>query len=144
MSGTDRTRFIHQWWDRAPGGKYLDKYDPPRGKRTPNGAVWGHSTDDLFMIQRIPDVNVVTCWSRSMIKEYGERPIDDGDEPDAPRVRRPYPLLKIDSDVECPERGMYDCLMRAQTTVIQSPSGIWRTRRQGSRATVIELEEAVA
>jgi len=109
MPEAERTRFVHQWWDRAPGGKYLDKHNPPLGKRTPNGAVWGHSTNDLFMIQRIPDVNVVTCWSRSMIKEYGERPIDDGDEPNAPRIRRPYPLLKIDKDVECPESSMYSC-----------------------------------
>ena len=108
MAEAQRTRFVHQWWDRAPGGKYLNKYHAPLGKRTPNGAVWGHSTNDLFMIQRIPDVNVVTCWSRSMIKEYGERPIDDGDEPHAPRIRRPYPLLKIDKDVNCPESWMYD------------------------------------
>ena len=109
MPEAERTRFVYQWWDRAPGGKYLDKYDVPLGKRTPNGAVWGHSTEDLFMIQRIPDVNILTCWSRSMIKEYGERPIDDGDEPHAPRVRRPYPLLKIDKDVECPESSLYGC-----------------------------------
>jgi hypothetical protein len=144
MSGTDRTRFIHQWWDRAPGGKYLDKYDPPRGKRTPNGAVWGHSTDDLFMIQRIPDVNVVTCWSRSMIKEYGERPIDDGDEPDAPRVRRPYPLLKIDSDVECPERGMYDCFDEGSDHGDPVPFGDLEDKKARIEATVIELEEVVA
>jgi len=109
MPEAQRTRFVHQWWDRSPDGKYLDKYDAPLGKRTPNGLVWAHSTNDLFMIQRIPDVNVVTCWSRSMIKEYGERPIDDGDEPHAPRIRRPYPLLKIDKDVECPESGVYGC-----------------------------------
>ena len=109
MPEAERTRFVYQWWDRAPDGKYLDKYNAPLGKRTPNGAVWGHSTNDLFMIQRVPDVNVVTCWSRSMIKEYGERPIDDGDEPHTPRIRRPYPLLKIDKDVECPESRMYDC-----------------------------------
>ena len=109
MSEVERTRFVHQWWDRAPGGKYLNKADAPLGKRTPNGAVWGHSTDDLFIIQRIPDVNVVTCWSRSMIKEFGERPIDDGEEPHMPRIRRPYPLLKIDKDIDCPESWMYSC-----------------------------------
>ncbi|KAF9649172.1 hypothetical protein BDM02DRAFT_3186476 [Thelephora ganbajun] len=108
MPEAERTRSIHQRWDRVPGGKSLNQYDAPRGKRTPNGAVWGHSTDDLFIIQRIPDADVVTCWSRSMIKEFGERPIDDGNEPHEPRVRRPYPLLKIDKDVECPESGMYD------------------------------------
>lgn len=108
MPKDKRTLFVHQWWDRAPGGKCLNKYDAPLGNRTPNGAVWGHSTDDFFMIQRIPDVNVVTCWSRSMINEYGERPIKDGnDEPHTPRIRRPYPLLKIDKDVECPESLMY-------------------------------------
>ena len=109
MLGAKRTRFISQWWDRAPDGKYLDKYDAPLGKRTPNGAIWGHSIDDFFMTQQIPGVNVITCWSRSMIKEYGERPIDDGDEPHAPRIRRPYPLLKIDKDVECPESSTYSC-----------------------------------
>ena len=106
MYEAGRTRFVYQWWKRAPDGKYLDKYDAPLGKRTPNGFVWGHSIDDLFMIQRIPNVNVVTCWSRSMIKEYGELPIEDEDEP-APRIRRPYPLLKIDKDVECPESSVY-------------------------------------
>jgi len=108
MPKAERTRFVYQWWERAPDGKYLNKYDAPLGKRTPNGAVWGHSLDDLFMIQRIPNVNVVTCWSRSMIKEYGELPIDDEDEP-APRIRRPYPLLKIDKGVECSESSMYSC-----------------------------------
>lgn len=107
MAETRRTRFVHQWWDRAPDGKYLNKFHAPLGKRTPNGAVWAHSTDDLFLIQRIPNVNVVTCWSRSMIKELGERPIDDGNEPHMPRIRRPYPLLKIDKDDECPESWMY-------------------------------------
>ena len=108
MAGVSRGRFVFQWWDRAPDGKYLDKYDAPVGTRTPNGAVWGHSLIDFFMIQRIPGTNVVTCWSRSMINEYGERPVDDGEEePHPPRIRRPYPLLKIDKDVECPERGMY-------------------------------------
>lgn len=107
MCEPGRTRFVYQWWDRAPDGKFLDKHDSPRGKRTPNGAVWGHSTRDLFLIQRIPGVNVVTFWSRSMIKELGERPIDDEDEPDMPRIRRPYPLLKIDKDVDCPESEMY-------------------------------------
>lgn len=107
MAPTKRTRFVHQWWDRAPDGKYLNKIDAPLGKRTPNGAVWGHSTDDLFLIQRIPGVNVVTCWSRSMIKEFGERPIDDGSGPQLPRIRRPYPLLKIDKEDECPESWMY-------------------------------------
>jgi hypothetical protein len=109
MSDAERTGFVYRQWDRAPDGKYLDKYDAPSGKRTPNGAVWGHSLDDFFWIQRIPGVNVVTYWSRSMIKEYGERPIDDGNEPHAPRIRRPYPLLKIDKDVECPERRTYSC-----------------------------------
>ena len=110
MPEVERTRFVYQWWDRAPGGKYLKKQDAPLGKRTPNGAVWGHSTDDLFIIQRIPDVNVVTCWSRSMIKEFGERPIEDGNEPHVPRIRRPYPLLKIDKGVvDCPESWMYSC-----------------------------------
>ena len=109
MPETQRTRFVHQWWDRSPNGKYLHKIEAPLGTRTPNGAVWGHSTDDLFLIQRIPGVNVVTCWSRSMIKEYGERPIDDGDGPHIPRVRRPYPLLKLDKDIPCPESWMYDC-----------------------------------
>ena len=109
MAEAERTRFIHRWWDRAPGGKHLKKFDAPLGKRTPNGIVWGHSTDDLFIIQRIPNINVVTCWSRSMIKEFGERPIDDGSEPRMPRIRRPYPLLKINKDVDCLESSMYSC-----------------------------------
>ena len=105
----ERTRYVYQWWDRDPSGKHLSKQNTPRGKRAPNGAVWGHSIDDFFMIQRIPGVNVVTCWSRSMIKELGELPIDDGDEPHPPRIRRPYPLLKIDEGVGCLESSMYSC-----------------------------------
>ena len=111
MLSNERTRFVYQWWERECDGKRLTRNhnNTPRGKRTPNGAVWGHSIDDFFMIQRVPGVNVVTCYSRSMIKELDEGPIDDGDEPDAPRIRRPYPLLKIDKGVECPESSKYSC-----------------------------------
>ena len=41
-----------------------------------------------------------------MIKKLGEQPIDDGNEP---QICRPYPLLKIDKGVECPESSMYSC-----------------------------------
>ena len=110
MPESERTRFIYQWWERPPKGKHLTGRDAPRGKRTPNGAIWGHSIDEFFMLQRIPGVNVITCWSRSMIKELNERPIDDGDdEPYMPRIRRPYPLLKIDEGIDCPESSMYGC-----------------------------------
>lgn len=103
MELADRTRFVHQWWDREPTGVILDKSNPPLGKRCPEGHVWGHATDDLFMIERIPGVGVVTCYSRSMIKELNERPIDPGTEPATPRVRRPYPLLKLAPGVDCQE-----------------------------------------
>jgi hypothetical protein len=103
MDDAGRTRFIHQWWDRDPEGIILDKFKPPLGKRCPNGNVWGHTTDDLFMTERIPGVGVVTCYSRSMIKELNERPIDPDTEPATPRLRRPYPLLELDPGVECEE-----------------------------------------
>ena len=44
-----------------------------------------------------------------MIKELGERPIDDGKEPYMPRIRRPYPLLKVDKDINFPESWKYGC-----------------------------------
>jgi hypothetical protein len=111
MDPTPRTRFIHQWWDRDPQGIVLDKFNPPLGKRCPNGNVWGHTTDDLFMIERIPGISVVTCYSRSMIKQLNERPIGPGTEPAIPRIRRPYPLLKLAPGVDCQESfriGFYD------------------------------------
>lgn len=146
MPDAERTRFVHQWWDRVPGGKHLKKYNaPPLGKRTPNGAVWGHSTDDLFMIQRIPNVNVVTCWSRSMIKELDERPIDDGNEPHMPRIRRPYPLLKIDKGIECPESEMYSCFdegsEHGDPIPIEDPEDAKAKEEQNTEAKVEETEE---
>src|SRR6201999_1348339 len=80
------------------------------GHNRRNGIMWGPTLDDFFLLQQIPSLNVLTFWSRSMIKEYGELSIEDGDVPNTPRIRRPYPLLKIDKGVECPESSMYSCL----------------------------------
>ena len=64
-------------------------------------------------IQRVPNVNVLTVWTRSMIKEFAEN-YDEGefDAPEPlPRVRRPWPVLRIAQDARnrtIPPVGAYD------------------------------------
>ncbi|KAI0922746.1 hypothetical protein AcV5_009639 [Taiwanofungus camphoratus] len=86
---------IHEWL-RDPKGSPLPR-PPPTGVRTPNGIIWAHSLANFMWIQRIPDVNVMTVWSRSMIKEFGEN-YDESEfaapEP-PPRRRKPWPVLKL-------------------------------------------------
>lgn len=92
-----RERYIRFCWQRDPTGPILRPDRAPPGLRTPNGLVWGHKVDDIFWIERIPGVNVLTIWSRSMIKEHGEGYDDaEWDEPLVePRVLRPWPVLKV-------------------------------------------------
>ncbi|THH09022.1 hypothetical protein EW146_g8805 [Bondarzewia mesenterica] len=88
--------FVFNEWIRDPKGPFLDKRKAPRGKRTPNSMIWGHTIDDLFYIKREASMNVVTIWSRSMIQELGENYLDEEHEYEPePRMRRPWPLLKL-------------------------------------------------
>ncbi|KAJ7676338.1 hypothetical protein B0H17DRAFT_1139913 [Mycena rosella] len=91
----DRQRFVYKEWVRDPKGKLLDK-PPPQGARAPNGVIWGHTLDDFYWIPRIPGVNVLTIWSRSMIQAFGENYLKEKhDEELAPRRLRPYPVLTL-------------------------------------------------
>lgn len=105
----DRCRFVYNQWVRDPNGPFLKK-PPPTGKRLANQIVWGHSVHDFFWIQRIPGINVVTIWSRSMIQEFGENFVqaDHSDEPN-PRQLRPWPILQLPSGVHSdPPLGLVD------------------------------------
>ncbi|KAJ7186494.1 hypothetical protein C8R46DRAFT_879731 [Mycena filopes] len=100
MPKEKRLRVVYNEWVRDPKGKLLEK-PPPKGKRTENGIIWGHTLDDFYWIPRIPGVNVLTIWSRSMIQEYGENYMQENlrkDEP-APRRLRPYPCLVLPGHV---------------------------------------------
>ncbi|KAI0672167.1 hypothetical protein C8Q78DRAFT_1077726 [Trametes maxima] len=100
----NRTRFIHHTVPRDPDGPVLEKNKGPIGFRVPNGFVWAHDIEELFLIPRIPSVpNYVTAWSRSMLKALGE----NYDRIEAalwedplvpPRVLRPWPVLKLPLD----------------------------------------------
>ena len=52
MLTSGRARYFYQWWDRDRSGEHTE-HNTPRGKRTPNGAVLGHSIDNLFMNQQL-------------------------------------------------------------------------------------------
>lgn len=96
-----RTRYVYQRWLRKSDGPLLTK-PPPLGVRASNELIWGHNLEDFCWIERIPGADVLTIWSRSMIKEYGEN-YDEGEfqEPDdaqVPRMRHPWPVLKIPND----------------------------------------------
>lgn len=91
----DRQRFVYKEWVRDPKGKLLEK-PPPRGKRTENNIIWGHSLDDFYWIPRIPGVNVLTIWSRSMIQAFGENYLKERHDPEPePRRLRPWPVLTL-------------------------------------------------
>ena len=96
-----RTRFVYQEWQREPDGPLLSR-PPPTGVRPPNALIWGHTLEDFFWIQRIPNIPMLTIWSRTMIKEYGENYHEEEfSEPDAlqvPRLRHPWPVLKVPND----------------------------------------------
>lgn len=93
----ERIRDVRLWWERNPDGPIIPRTLPPAGIRTMEGFVWGHTLDDLFWIQRIPKVNAVTIWSRSMLKELGEGYDEHAwDEPLVePRAVRAWPVLKL-------------------------------------------------
>ncbi|KAJ6629868.1 hypothetical protein B0H10DRAFT_1211847 [Mycena sp. CBHHK59/15] len=99
-----RTRFVSQEWVRDPNGKLLEK-PPPAGMRTPNNIIWGHTLADFFWIPRIPCMNVLTIWSRSMIRALGASENPEGvshpEEP-PPRRLRPYPVLALPPGVTPP------------------------------------------
>ncbi|KAI0788420.1 hypothetical protein C8Q75DRAFT_807643 [Abortiporus biennis] len=89
-------------WPRKPGGDPLPR-PPPSGYRPPNGLIWGHGFDEFCWISRYTDIPVVTMWSRSMIKQFGENYTSELEEiffnrPDIiakPRLRKPWPVLKV-------------------------------------------------
>ncbi|EPT03271.1 hypothetical protein FOMPIDRAFT_1116483 [Fomitopsis schrenkii] len=109
---SNRRRIVSRQWLRDPSGGLLPR-PPPVGTRAPNGLIWGHSLEDFMWIQRVPNVNVLTIWSRSMIKEFAEN-YDEGefDTPEPlPRSRRPWPVLRIAQDARnrtIPPVGVYD------------------------------------
>ncbi|KAL4253255.1 hypothetical protein ABKN59_004756 [Abortiporus biennis] len=93
-----RTRYVAEEWIRQPSGLSLPR-PPPMGIRSPNWLPWGHDLSDFYWIKRIPDLDLYTIWSRSMIKSFGENyNTDDWAEADArqrPRRRHPWPILKL-------------------------------------------------
>ncbi|PCH41049.1 hypothetical protein WOLCODRAFT_137154 [Wolfiporia cocos MD-104 SS10] len=99
-----RSRRIYLTWQRMPGERFMHKARP-RGTRTPNGLMWGHTLGDFFWVNRFapeksgepPLAAVRTVWSRSMLKEWGEgydETAFEGPEP-PPRRRRPWPVLRV-------------------------------------------------
>ncbi|KAJ7113014.1 hypothetical protein C8R44DRAFT_882050 [Mycena epipterygia] len=95
-----RQRFVYKEWVRDPKGKLLEK-PPPKGKRTENNIIWGHTLDDFYWISRIPGVNVLTIWSRSMIQEYGENYLKEKhDKEPQPRRLRPWPCLTLPGHIK--------------------------------------------
>ncbi|KAK7017626.1 hypothetical protein R3P38DRAFT_3559692 [Favolaschia claudopus] len=93
-----RQRVVYNLWTRDPQGKLLEK-PPPTGSRTENNIIWGHTLDDFYWIPRIPGVNLLTIWSRSMIKEYGENFLNlEHEEEPEPRRLRPWPVLTLPED----------------------------------------------
>ncbi|PIL28844.1 hypothetical protein GSI_08890 [Ganoderma sinense ZZ0214-1] len=93
-----RKRRLCSIWKRNPDGPYLEKDRAPVGYRTPNGLVWGHTIDELCLIERDPGLPIFTQYSRSQLKELGEN-YDDVEWDYAPlvrpRVKRPWPILKL-------------------------------------------------
>ncbi|KAF7361064.1 hypothetical protein MSAN_01137300 [Mycena sanguinolenta] len=97
----ERQRVVYQEWVRDPNGKLLEK-PPPRGSRPENNIIWGHTLEDFYWISRIPGVNVLTIWSRSMIEEYGENYLNvNGTREKGPEPRRlrPWPVLTLPEHV---------------------------------------------
>ncbi|KAI1792702.1 hypothetical protein LXA43DRAFT_310913 [Ganoderma leucocontextum] len=93
-----RKRRLCNIWRRIPDGRYLEKDQAPVGHRTPNGLVWGHTLDELGLIERDPGLPIYTQYSRSQLKELGENYDDadwDGEPLVRPRVKRPWPVLKL-------------------------------------------------
>lgn len=93
-----RTRYVNKLWLRDPQGPLIKK-PPPLGVRTPSALIWGHDLNDFFWLQRIPGQDIMTIWSRSMIKHYGEnydeKEFKQSDSTHYPRRRHPWPVLKV-------------------------------------------------
>jgi len=100
----ERKRFIYQVWERNPNGSILKRGEAPKGCRTLNGQVWGHSLADFFWIERIPGVGVRTIWSTSMLQRLSDslspsqKKILAADEHYFPRLLQPWPLLCVPND----------------------------------------------
>ena len=98
-------------WSREKGERTIAYGHAARGIRTPNGQPWGHDLDDFYRIERVPGIPVETLWSISMIQEFYSQDKDDKgnsslratrvDGPHMPRVRQPWPLLKLPDGVPC-------------------------------------------
>ncbi|KAI0761339.1 hypothetical protein BD413DRAFT_647260 [Trametes elegans] len=145
-----RFRAIGLMWERDPDGPVLEKDKAPVGYRVPNGLVWGHALDELFLIPRVPSVPAyVTVYSRSMLKILGEH----YDETEAagiwdrplvpPRIRRPWPVLKLPIDHPSqpePPLGAIDegCFLE------HSGFGCWAIRADGSDYKDVDEALAVA
>ena len=109
-----RKRRLCSIWKRSADGRYLEKDQAPVGYRTPNGLVWGHTIDELCLIERDPGLPIFTQYSRSQLKELGEN-YDDVEWDDTslvrPRVKRPWPVLKLPKHHPantCPPVGAID------------------------------------
>ncbi|KAM5546088.1 hypothetical protein V8D89_000214 [Ganoderma adspersum] len=93
-----RKRRLCSIWKRNPDGRYLEKNQAPVDYRTPNDLVWGHTIDELCLIERDPGLPIFTQYSRSQLKELGENYDDvewDNTPLVRPRVKRAWPVLKL-------------------------------------------------
>ncbi|KAF4565647.1 hypothetical protein EYR36_002225 [Pleurotus pulmonarius] len=113
-----RKRYVGRDWPRKDGGEYLPR-PPPTGKRPPSGVIWASSVDRFYHIQRIPNIELITCWSLSMIKEWNQtshEEEEDNDEiepePD-PQPLWPYPFLTVPVEVYQPDAFPRDDAARA-------------------------------
>lgn len=89
-----RMRHIIFGRPRDPNGGPLPS-PGPRGYRTPDGYVWGHSLESFFRISVLKNINFMRVYSRSMLKELGEdyREEDYSHPEPRPRIRKPWPVL---------------------------------------------------
>jgi hypothetical protein len=100
LNHENRTRYVRMVWPREPDGKILAK-PGPRGVRTRNDMIWGHDLDEFLYLNRFPNGKLIvqTCWSRSMIKAYGENYEDEAwktpEHEAIPHLRKPWPVINI-------------------------------------------------
>src|SRR5258706_1493468 len=99
-----RKRFILRLWDRNPNGPLLLPGQAPRGYRTPNGQVWGHTLSDFFSIELIFGALGRSIWSTIMFQKLNEilppskKELIDTYPHHFPRVLQPWPLLCVPND----------------------------------------------
>jgi hypothetical protein len=99
MHDYQRSRFVYKQWARDPAGALLPR-NPPLGKRPANGLIWGHTINDFFWMQRLPGVNVMTIWSRSMIQDFGENySNEEHDFEPTPIQCQPYSVLRFPHEI---------------------------------------------